>query len=135
MCARARVYMCIRTSEDVQEDAQYAIVEGDEVEEELDDGADHEGRVVGAGERLLDELRECDEPVPRRAAEVGGGLVAGLHERVAGDRAPQEQHRQDVDEPHLLRPDDQLLRPHLWPAGGGLLLLQRHHDRPDGGEY
>lgn len=121
--------MYIRTSEDVQEDAEYAIVERDEVEEELDDGADHHRRVVGGGERLLDDLREQDEHVPRRAADVGGGLVAGLHERVVRDRAAQEHHRQDVDEPHLLRPDDQLLLTHLGTAAAGELLLRRHGGR------
>lgn len=119
----------IRTSEDVQENAEYAIVEGNKVEEELDHGADDEGRVVDSLERLEDELREHDEDVPRRAADVAGGLVAGVHERVARERAPPEQHRQDVDEPHLLPPDDQLLRPHFGAAGAGELLLLRHHCR------
>lgn len=110
-----------RTSDDVPEDADDAAVEGDEVEEELDGGAEVLGRVVCGGERLLDYLGEGDQPLPRRAAQLagsGGGRVAGVHEVVAGDRPPEEQQRQDVDEPHLLRHYDQLLLPHL------LLLLR-----------
>lgn len=107
------VCMCVHTSEDVPYDAKYAVVEDDEVEEELDEGADIDGRVVCGSQCLLDDLGQGDEEVPRCAAEVGSCLITGINEAVAGDRSAQEQHRQDVNEPHLLRPDDQLLLAHL----------------------
>lgn len=83
--------VCVRTSEDVPYDAQQAAVECEEVEEDLDGGADDPGRPVGGGEGLLDDLGERDEYVAWRVAGVEHGLVAGVDEGVASEGPTQEQ--------------------------------------------
>lgn len=89
----------VRTCDDVPYDPKQAAVERDEVEDELDGGADPLGWVVGHVKELLDELGERHDQVAWRRAD--GGLVArDTQQEQRHDAQQQQQHDAHQQQQH-----------------------------------